>query len=86
LCRRKPAGDFELATHHRGITGVDREVHIFEYYESIRLLHIIKKMHQGRPRAFGFNSSEYDLMIRRCFTRTNRGILDQDIMLAGHFL
>ena len=75
LRRRKPAGDFKFAAHHCGIAAVDGEIYTFEHDERLRPLHIVKEMHQRRPRAFRFNGSEHGLMVRRSFAGPDRGRL-----------
>src|SRR2546429_7351750 len=81
LCWSKPARDFKFAAHHRGIAAINRQIKIFKHNEGVRSLHIIKKMNQRRPGTLCFNGSKNRLMIWRCFPGTNRGILDQNIIL-----
>src|SRR5215472_17335532 len=86
LCRCKPPGDLKLAAHHGGITAVDRQINVLEHHESIRFLHVVKKVNKGRPWAFGLNRGENRLMIRGCFACTNCWVLNQNIVFVGHLL
>src|SRR6476620_12391852 len=86
LSRRKPARDFKFASHHCRIATIDREIYIFENNKFLRPLHVVKKMEQRWPRAFGFDRSENGLMIRGRLTCSDRRIFNQDIVFVRDFL
>src|SRR5262249_45799501 len=85
LRRRKPAGDFKLASHHRRIVAINRQIDIIENDEWLRVLHVVKKMYQGRPWTLRFHGSENRLMIRGGLACSDRWIFNQNIILAGDF-
>src|SRR5205085_4218985 len=81
-----PARDLEFTTHLCRISWIDHDVDAFKHDERFRLLDIIKKMNELRPRTLRFDGGKNRLVTGVRLAVTDRWILNQNVVFARNLL